>query len=159
MRAVSSRQSAFSKSFKLKAADRREAQVQIVSSRDMETRRGPEDWFTGDVWLESTNVPKPGAGLFRVLFEPRARTNWHTHPEGQFLFVVTGAGRAGTEGGPVVEIEGGDVVYFAPGERHWHGAGPDTFMVHIAITPAISTEGGTDWLEPVTDEEYSPTNP
>jgi quercetin dioxygenase-like cupin family protein len=125
----------------------------------METRRGPEDWFTGDVWLESTNVPKPGAGLFRVLFEPRARTNWHTHPEGQFLFVVTGAGRAGTEGGPVVEIEGGDVVYFAPGERHWHGAGPDTFMVHIAITPAISTEGGTDWLEPVTDEEYSPTNP
>ena len=128
--------------------------MQIVSSRDMETRRGPEDWFTGDVWLESTNVPKPGAGLFRVLFEPGARTNWHTHPEGQFLFVVTGAGRAGTEGGPVVEIEAGDVVYFAPGERHWHGAGPDTFMVHIAITPAISTVGGTDWLEPVADEEY-----
>ena len=143
----------------MQVADRRETQVQIVSSGDMETRRGPEDWFTGDVWLESTNVPKPGAGLFRVLFEPRARTNWHTHPEGQFLFVVTGAGRAGTEGGPVVEIEGGDVVYFAPGERHWHGAGPDTFMVHIAITPALSTEGGTDWLEPVTDEEYSPTNP
>ena len=133
--------------------------MQIVSSRDMETRRGPEDWFTGDVWLESTNVPKPGAGLFRVLFEPGARTNWHTHPEGQFLFVVTGAGRAGTEGGPVVAIAAGDVVYFAPGERHWHGAGPDTFMVHIAITPAISSEGGTDWLEPVTDEEYSPTNP
>lgn len=133
--------------------------MQIVPSRDMETRRGPEDWFTGDVWLESTNVPKPGAGLFRVLFEPGARTNWHTHPEGQFLFVVTGAGRAGTEGGPVLEIEAGDVVCFAPGERHWHGAGPDTFMVHIAITPAISTEGGTDWLEPVTDEEYSPINP
>jgi quercetin dioxygenase-like cupin family protein len=121
----------------------------------METRRGPGDWFTGDVWLESTNVPKPGAGLFRVLFEPGARTNWHTHPEGQFLFVVTGSGRAGTEGGPVVEISAGDLVFFAPGERHWHGAGPDTYMAHIAITPAISTEGGTDWLEPVTDEEYA----
>jgi quercetin dioxygenase-like cupin family protein len=130
--------------------------LQVVSSKDMETRRGPEDWFTGDVWLETASVPKPGAGLFRVLFEPGARTNWHTHPEGQFLFVVTGAGRAGTEGGPVEEIEAGDVVFFAPGERHWHGAGPDTFMVHIAITPAISTDGGTDWLEPVTDGDYLP---
>jgi quercetin dioxygenase-like cupin family protein len=133
--------------------------MQVVSSRDMETRRGPGDWFTGDVWLETTSVPKPGAGLFRVLFEPGARTNWHTHPEGQFLFVVTGAGRAGTEDGPVVEIEAGDVVFFAPGERHWHGAGPGTFMVHIAITPAINTDGGTDWLEPVTDEEYSGAGP
>ena len=125
----------------------------------METRRGPEEWFTGDVWLESTVLPSPGAGLFRVLFEPGARTNWHTHPEGQFLFVVSGAGLAGTEGGPVEEIEAGDVVFFAPGERHWHGAGPDTFMVHIAITPAISTDGGTDWLEPVADEEYSGAEP
>ena len=133
--------------------------MQVVSSKDMETRRGPEDWFTGDVWLETASVPKPGAGLFRVLFEPGARTNWHTHPEGQFLFVVTGAGRAGTEDGPVEEIEAGDVVFFAPGERHWHGAGPDTFMVHIAITPAISTDGGTDWLEPVADEEYSGAEP
>ena len=129
--------------------------MQVVSPRDMETRRGPEEWFTGDVWLESVSIPSPGAGLFRVLFEPGARTNWHTHPEGQFLYVVTGAGRAGTEGGPVVEIQAGDVVFFAPDEKHWHGAGPDTFMVHIAITPAISTEGGTDWLEPVADEDYS----
>lgn len=133
--------------------------MQIVSSRDMETRRGPEDWFTGDVWLETTSIPRPGAGLFRVLFEPGARTNWHTHPEGQFLYVVTGAGRAGTEGGAVVEIEAGDVVFFAPGEKHWHGAGPDTFMIHIAITPALSTDGGTDWLEPVADEEYSGAEP
>jgi quercetin dioxygenase-like cupin family protein len=133
--------------------------MQVVSSRDMETRRGPEDWFTGDVWLETASMPAPGAGLFRVLFEPGARTNWHTHPEGQFLFVVTGAGRAGTDGGSVVEIEAGDVVFFAPGERHWHGAGPDTFMVHIAITPALSTEGGTEWLEPVTDEVYEGAEP
>ena len=129
--------------------------MQVVSSRDMETRRGPEDWFTGDVWMDTSSISRPGAGLFRVLFEPGARTNWHTHPEGQFLYVVTGAGRAGTEGGPVVEIQAGDVVFFAPEEKHWHGAGPDTFMVHIAITPAISTEGGTDWLEPVADEDYS----
>ena len=129
--------------------------MQVVSSRDMETRRGPGDWFTGDVWMQAASVPQPGAGLFRVLFEPGARTNWHTHPEGQFLFVVTGSGRAGSEGGPVVELSAGDVVFFAPGERHWHGAGPETFMIHIAITPAIGTEGGTDWLEPVTDEEYA----
>jgi quercetin dioxygenase-like cupin family protein len=129
--------------------------MQVVSSRDMETRRGPGDWFTGDVWMQAASVPQPGAGIFRVLFEPGARTNWHTHPEGQFLFVVTGSGRAGSEGGPVVELSAGDVVFFAPGERHWHGAGPETFMIHIAITPAIGTEGGTDWLEPVTDEEYA----
>ncbi len=129
--------------------------MQVVSSRDMETKRGPGDWFTGDVWLETASISSPGAGLFRVLFEPGARTNWHTHPEGQFLYVVTGAGRAGTEGEAVVEIEAGDVVFFAPGEKHWHGAGPDTFMVHMAITPAISTGGGTDWMEPVTDEQYA----
>jgi quercetin dioxygenase-like cupin family protein len=131
--------------------------VQVVSSRDMENRRGPEEWFTGNVWLESVSIPPPGGGLFRVLFEPGARTNWHTHPEGQFLYVVTGPGRAQKEGEPVVEIEAGDIVYFAPDEKHWHGAGPDTFMVHIAISPALSTDGTTDWLEPVTDEEYAGT--
>jgi quercetin dioxygenase-like cupin family protein len=129
--------------------------VKVVSPQSMEGRKGPEDWFTGEVWMDAASVPKPGARLARVLFEPGARTNWHTHSEGQFLFVVTGAGRAGTEDGPVVEIGAGDLVYFAPGERHWHGAGPDTFMVHIAINPAISTEGDTDWLEPVAEEDYS----
>ena len=129
--------------------------MKVISPRDMETRRGPEDWFTGTVWMDAA-VETPGAGIFRVLFEPGARTNWHTHPEGQFLYVVTGTGRAQKEGESVVEIGAGDVVYFAPDEKHWHGAGPETYMVHIAITPAVSTEGGTDWMEPVTDEEYSP---
>ena len=129
--------------------------MKVISPRDMETRRGPGDWFTGTVWMDAA-VETPGAGIFRVLFEPGARTNWHTHPEGQFLYVVTGTGRAQKEGESVVEIGAGDVVYFAPDEKHWHGAGPETYMVHIAITPAISTEGGTDWMEPVTDEEYSP---
>jgi quercetin dioxygenase-like cupin family protein len=129
--------------------------VKVISLNDMESRRGPEDWFTGVVRMDNTSIPTPGAGIFRVFFDPGARTNWHTHPEGQFLYVVTGTGRAGKEGGPVVEINAGDVVYFAPDERHWHGAGPETYMVHIAITPAITTEGGTNWMEPVTEEEYS----
>ena len=129
--------------------------MKVISLEDMETRRGPEDWFTGAVWMDAADVETPGAGIFRVLFEPGARTNWHTHPEGQFLYVVTGDGRVQKEGAPVVEIGAGDVVYFAPDEKHWHGAGPDTYMVHIAISPALSTEGQTDWMEPVTDEEYA----
>ncbi len=129
--------------------------MNVVSAKDMQTRRGPDDWFTGVVWMDHAYVPTPGAGFFRVLFEPGARTHWHTHPEGQYLYVVTGEGRAGTEGGPVEEMRAGDTVFFAPGEKHWHGAGPETYMVHIAINPAISSGGGTDWMEPVTDEQYS----
>ena len=129
--------------------------MKVISLKDMETRQGPEDWFTGEVWMDAAAVETPGAGIFRVLFEPGARTNWHTHPEGQFLYVVTGAGRVQREGEPVVEIGAGDIVFFAPDEKHWHGAGPDTYMVHIAISPALSTEGQTNWMEPVTDEEYA----
>lgn len=129
--------------------------MKVISLQDMETRQGPEDWFTGAVWMDAASIPVPGAGIFRVLFEPGARTNWHTHPEGQFLYVVTGSGRVQEEGEPVAEVSAGDVVYFAPDERHWHGAGPDTYMVHIAISPALTTDGTTVWMEPVTDEEYS----
>lgn len=128
--------------------------MEIISAENMQTRRGPEDWFTGGVWMETASVPQPGAGFIRVSYDPGARTNWHTHPEGQFLYIVTGAGRVGKEDGPVVGVRAGDLVYFTPGEKHWHGAAPDAPMVHIAITPALTTEGGTDWLEPVTDEEY-----
>jgi quercetin dioxygenase-like cupin family protein len=130
--------------------------MKIVSARNMETQRGPEQWFTGVVWMDAAPAGSPpDVGVFRVFFEPGARTNWHTHPEGQILHVVTGEGRAQREGGPIVDIGPGDVVYFAPGEKHWHGAGPETFMVHAAINPANTTGGGTDWMEPVTDEEYS----
>ena len=122
----------------------------------METRRGPEEWFTGTVWMDAAPAgPSPDAGVFRVLFEPGARTNWHTHPEGQILHVITGEGRAQREGEPAVKIGPGDIVYFAPSEKHWHGAGPKTFMVHVAINPAANSGGGTDWLEPVTEKEYS----
>ncbi len=131
--------------------------MRVVSFEDVEARRGPGEWFTGTVWMEPSpaNGETPDAGIFRVSFEPGARTNWHTHPEGQILYVVTGTGRAQKEGEPVVEIGAGDVVYFVPGEKHWHGAGPHTYMVHIAISPALSTGGQTDWMEPVTDEEYA----
>ncbi len=129
----------------------------MVSFEDVEARRGPGEWFTGTVWMEPSPASgeTPDAGIFRVSFEPGARTNWHTHPEGQILHVVTGTGRAQREGGEVVEIRTGDVVYFAPGERHWHGAAPGSAMVHVAINPATSSDGGTDWMEPVTDEEYA----
>ncbi|MGB3683255.1 MAG: cupin domain-containing protein [Rubrobacteraceae bacterium] len=127
--------------------------MKVISSSDVETRRGPEEWFTGTVWMDMASVPQPGAGLFRVLFEPGARTNWHTHPEGQILYVVTGMGRVQKEGEEVLKIRDGDTVYIAPDEKHWHGASPDTFMVHIAISPATETDGATQWLEPVTDEE------
>jgi quercetin dioxygenase-like cupin family protein len=130
--------------------------VNIVSAEDMEeVRRGPEEWFTGAVWMDAAPVSPPDAGVFRVLFEPGARTNWHTHPEGQILYVVTGFGRVQKEGEPVIEIHTGDVVYIAPGEKHWHGAGPETFMVHVAVNPATYSSGGADWMETVTDEEYA----
>ena len=104
--------------------------------------------------MEAAPAEPPEAGVFRVFFEPGARTNWHTHPEGQIFYVVTGRGRAGREDGLVEEVSAGDTVCFAPGERHWHGAAPDSYMVHVAINPAASSGGGTEWLEPVTDEEY-----
>jgi quercetin dioxygenase-like cupin family protein len=89
--------------------------MKVVSLKDMEPRRGPTEWFTGTVWMDAAPADSPSsAGVFRVLFEPGARTNWHTHPEGQILYVVTGEGRAQREGEPVVEIGPADVVYFAP---------------------------------------------
>ncbi len=130
--------------------------MRIVTPDNMQTRRGPAEWFTGAVWMDASPAgPSLDANVFRVFFEPRARTNWHTHPEGQILFVLTGTCRAAGEGAPPVEVEAGGVVYFAPGEKHWHGANPDSYMVHAAVSPAANSSGGTDWLEPVTDEQYS----
>ena len=128
--------------------------MKVITPADTETRRGPEEWFTGTVWMDGTSIPQPGAAMLRVLFEPGARTNWHTHPEGQFLYVVTGTGRAQREGEEVRRINAGDTVYVAPNERHWHGAAPDTFMVHVAVSPALESDGATQWQEPVADEDY-----
>ncbi len=129
--------------------------MRIVKRDGMQTRRGPTEWFTGEVWMDASPAgPSPDANVFRVFFGPGARTNWHTHPEGQVLFIVTGTCRVAREGAPPEEVEAGGVVYFAPGEKHWHGAGPDSYMVHTAVSPAADSTGGTDWLEPVTDEQY-----
>jgi quercetin dioxygenase-like cupin family protein len=114
------------------------------------------DWFTGVAWQDPIfEAPEPARvrSAF-VRFEPGARTNWHTHPLGQTLCIVSGVGRVQSWGGPLKEIRAGDVVWFAPGEKHWHGAGPTTNMVHIAIQEAQDGKP-VDWLEKVTDEQYN----
>ena len=88
-----------------------------------------------------------------VRFDPGARTHWHTHPLGQTLVVIAGCGRTQSWGGPIQEIRAGDVVWIPPGEKHWHGAGPDTSMTHLSIQEALNGSP-VDWLEPVTDAQY-----
>ena len=119
------------------------------------SRPGPADWFTGTVRIDALfNPANPdrvqGA---HVTFEPGARTAWHTHPLGQVLIVTAGAGRAQRWGGPVEAIHPGDVVWFEPGEKHWHGASPATAMTHIALQE-VQNGKVVDWLEHVTDAEY-----
>lgn len=116
---------------------------------------GPSDWFTGTVRIDplfdATEYARASGGS--VTFEPGARTAWHIHPRGQVLIVTAGVGCVQLEGGPVQTIRPGDVVRIAPGERHWHGAGPDMAMTHIAIQEA-SDGKVVDWLEHVSDAEY-----
>jgi quercetin dioxygenase-like cupin family protein len=119
------------------------------------TRKGPAEWFTGSVRIQPMfESPEPArARGTSVTFEPGARTAWHTHPLGQTLIVTSGLGWAQRKGGPIEEIRPGDVVWFAPNEKHWHGATPTTKMTHIAIQEAL--EGKVvHWMEHVTDEEY-----
>jgi len=117
--------------------------------------KGPSDWFTGTVRVDPLfQAPEParvqGA---HVTFEPGARTAWHTHPLGQVLIVTAGCGLVQCEGGPVEEIHPGDVVWFEPDEKHWHGASPTTAMTHIAIQEALDGLA-VDWMEKVSDEQY-----
>ncbi len=114
--------------------------------------RAPEENFTGRVWFGPlSHVTEDGLKASGVYFDPAARTDWHSHPDGQVLYVASGAGLVQTEEGETVEISAGDVVYAPPGELHWHGAGPATPMMHLSLT----TGGETQW-EPrkVSDEEY-----
>ncbi len=115
----------------------------------------PAEWFTGTVRFDPLfTAPDPARVVVAaVTFEPGARTAWHTHPLGQTLIVTSGCGRARRWGGPIEEIRPGDVIAFAPGERHWHGASPTTAMSHIAIQERL--DGKTvDWLDKVTDDQY-----
>ena len=119
------------------------------------TRKGPTEWFTGSVRIQPMfESPEPArARGASVTFEPGARTAWHTHPVGQTLIVTSGLGWVQREDGPIEEIRPGDVVWFSPNEKHWHGATPTKAMTHIAIQEAL---GGkvVDWMEHVSDAEY-----
>ena len=131
--------------------------MNIKRSGSQPSAQGPKEYFTGIVRIDAPFRGTDGArvGGATVTFEPGARTAWHTHPLGQTLLVTAGLGRAQREGGPIEQIRPGDIVWFAPGEKHWHGAVPSCAMTHIAI--AESLDGKTvDWLEKVTDEQYDP---
>jgi|SRR5579883_3371192 quercetin dioxygenase-like cupin family protein len=130
--------------------------MDIKRSGSQPSGKGPADYFTGYVRVDPLNTaPAPARVVVaHVTFEPAARTNWHTHPLGQTLFVTAGCGRAQTWGGPVQEIRPGDVIWIPPGEKHWHGAAPTTAVSHIAIQEAL--DGKTaDWLEAVSDAQYN----
>ena len=130
--------------------------MDIARAGSRASNRGPADWFTGTVRIDPLfTAPAPARGAAaRVTFEPGARTAWHTHPLGQTLIVTDGLGLAQREGGPVEEIRPGDVVWFPPNEKHWHGASPTTAMVHLAIQEALDGKV-VEWLEHVTDAQYS----
>jgi quercetin dioxygenase-like cupin family protein len=119
------------------------------------SNKGPAEWFSGTVRIDplfQASDPARVAGS-SVTFEPGARTAWHTHPLGQTLIVTFGCGWAQREGGPVEEIHPGDVVWFPPGEKHWHGATPTTAMTHIAIQESQNGKV-VEWMEKVSDEQY-----
>ena len=129
--------------------------MEIRKAESRASNKGPAEYFTGKVRIDSLfETPEParvrGAS---VTFEPGARTAWHTHPLGQTLIVASGLGWAQGEGGPIEEIRPGDVIWFAPNEKHWHGATPTTAVTHIAIQEALNGKV-VDWLEHVTDDQY-----
>jgi quercetin dioxygenase-like cupin family protein len=129
--------------------------MNIARAGSQPSARGPAEWFTGSVRMDSRfqrEAPARVAGAI-VTFEPGARTAWHIHPLGQTLIVTAGCGRVQRHGGPVEEIRPGDIVWIAPGEKHWHGASPTTAMTHIAIQEALDGKP-VEWMEHVTDAEY-----
>jgi len=131
--------------------------MEIKKNGTQASVKGPADWFTGTVRIDPLlNTPAPARvqGAY-VTFEPSARTAWHTHPLGQSLIVTSGVGLVQREGGPIEEIKPGDVVWFAPNEKHWHGASATKAMTHIAIQEALDGKV-VDWMEHVTDAQYQP---
>src|SRR5206468_8035465 len=134
---------------------RKELDMEIKRVGIQASTKGPAEWFTGTVRIDplfQATAPARAAGA-SVTFEPGARTAWHPHPLGQTLVVMAGCGLAQRWGGPVEEIRPGDVVWFPPGEKHWHGATPTTAMTHIAIHEALDGKV-VEWMEHVTDEQY-----
>jgi len=129
--------------------------MEIKRSGSQPSGQGPADWFTGRVRIDPLfEAPDPARALgASVTFEPGARTAWHTHPLGQILIVTAGSGLAQRWGGPIEEIRPGDVIWFSPNEKHWHGAAPTTAMTHIAIVEQLDGKSA-DWMEKVSDEQY-----
>lgn len=126
--------------------------MEHTPAEDLNWDEAPEQYFTGRAWFgplsQAEDRPLNALG---VLFEPEARTDWHTHPEGQVLYVVSGAGRVQTKDGETIEVGPGDVVHTPPGEEHWHGAAPNSYMMHLSLT----TGGETEWKpRKVSDEDY-----
>lgn len=129
--------------------------MQITRAGATASRNGPADWFSGTVRIDplfNPHAPDRVQGA-SVTFEPGARTAWHTHPLGQTLIVTAGFGRVQRLGGPVEDVRPGDVVWFEPGEKHWHGAAPHTAMTHIALQE-VQDGKVVEWLEQVSDEQY-----
>jgi quercetin dioxygenase-like cupin family protein len=121
------------------------------------TTAGPSEWFTGAVYLDTVASPSEGSRVTasNVHFTPGARTAWHTHPNGQTIYVLEGVGLAQRRGGPIEVIRAGDRVFFEPGEDHWHGAAPTRFMAHLAIVQVDDDGHPATWGVHVTDEEYA----
>jgi quercetin dioxygenase-like cupin family protein len=129
--------------------------MEIKRNGSQPSGKGPADWFTGAVRIDPLFQPNnyARAAGASVTFEPGARTAWHTHPLGQTLIILTGCGWVQKEGSPAEEVYPGDVIWFAPGERHWHGATPTKAMSHIAIQEQLDGKL-VDWMEKVSDEQY-----
>ena len=119
-----------------------------ISRKQQDTAEGPAGWFTGQVWFDQIGATEHTT-VMSVHFTPGARTAWHSHPHGQVLHVTEGAGLVQSRGGDREEIRSGDTVHAQPGEVHWHGAAPGTFLTHLAVQ-----EGMTEWAEHVTDDDY-----
>jgi quercetin dioxygenase-like cupin family protein len=128
-----------------------------ITRNSLDTSPGPSDWFTGAVFIDTIAAPGAGSqiGAAAVHFTPGARTAWHTHPNGQTIWVTEGIGLCQRRGGPVEVIRPGDRVFFEPGEDHWHGAAATRFMTHIAMQQADDEGSVVTWGDHVTDDEYA----
>jgi quercetin dioxygenase-like cupin family protein len=129
--------------------------MDIKRAGSQPSRKGAAEWFSGSVRIDPLfQAPEPArAGAGSVTFEPGARTAWHTHPLGQTLIIISGLGWVQREGGAIEEVRAGDVVWFPPGLKHWHGATPTTAMTHIAVQESIDGKN-VDWMEKVSDDQY-----
>ena len=128
-----------------------------ITRNSLDTNRGPANWFTGSVFIDTITTPTEPSrlGAAAVHFTPGARTAWHTHPVGQTIYVTEGIGLCQRRGGPVEVIRPGDRVFFAPDEDHWHGAAPNRFMAHLALNEVDEDHPAANWGDKVTDDEYA----